>query len=235
MYQDIFRFTTRIQAIFRAEVGVCTDSEETAVCAVLRFAHEVIENELIPVFTSVMNKEIRDMQINSTEYFSLPSLLQLVDVNNNSVNGSGNSASSESNTTSISPSISGSSSSSSDGAAGGNISPAEADVAARKISSVSQSAPVSLLQISSDSSGTIGRRGLESREPKETSYTVKEDLQRIALAARRCVETLQPFLNHWLGLFNHREFFVTILERLELGFASSATQVTDCGSVLAQY
>ena len=51
-----------------------------------------------------------------------------------------------------------------------------------------------------------------------------EGEEHICLAALSCLKTVRPLLNYWMHLPQHREYLVTIIERLQLGFVSSSRQ-----------
>ena len=112
---------------------------------------QVIEDELIPVIASMVNKEIRAMQSNSSKYFC-----------------------------------------------------------PIKSSSSSSSFSSSVL----DLDGIFGYKKLR-RDMLSSSRD-----RNVCLAARIAIEAIDSLFTYWINLSKHREFFVTIIDRLILGFTN---------------
>ena len=68
MYNDIAGFTERVLILLRDELD--PDISPELVSNVLKKEQQIVENELMPVVQSIVNKEIRDMQTNGSQFFS---------------------------------------------------------------------------------------------------------------------------------------------------------------------
>lgn len=69
----------------------------------------------------------------------------------------------------------------------------------------------------------VNKINFESSGQEDTPLETESD-KHICLAAVSCLKTVRPLLNYWVHLPQHRDYLVTIIERLLSGFVSSSRQ-----------